>query len=88
MESWSKKLFGIYTVEIFMSFHQDHIYDVHCNILFLLFLAQQTKQKQKKEPEASYVSEQGSNYEALVKMKRLEERLNKAGIKQHKQVLG
>ena len=84
MESWSKKLFGIYTVEIFMSFHQDHIYNIHCNVLFLLlFLAQLTIQKEqtKEEPEASYVSVRGSNYEALVKMKRLEERLNKAGNK-------
>ena len=67
-----------------MSFHQDDIYDVHCNVLFLLlFLAQLTIQKEqtKEEPEASYVSEQGSNYKTLVKMKRLEERLNKAGIK-------
>ena len=77
MQGVLEKDSGIYTVGMFMSFHQDDIYDVHCNILFLLlFSAWQTIQKQptKKEPEASYVSGQGSNYKTLVKMKRLEER--------------
>ena len=32
MEPLSKTLFGICIAEIFMQFHQDYIYDVHCNI--------------------------------------------------------
>ena len=32
MEPISKTLFGIYIAEVFMQFHEDYIYDVHCNI--------------------------------------------------------
>ena len=32
MEPTSNTLFGIYIAEIFMQFHEDYIYDVHCNI--------------------------------------------------------
>ena len=34
MEPLSKTLFGICIAEIFMQFHQDYIYDVHCNVFF------------------------------------------------------
>ena len=32
MEPTSNTLFGIYIAEVFMQFHEDYIYDVHCNI--------------------------------------------------------
>ena len=34
MEPISKTLFGIYIAEVFMQFHKDYIYDVHCSIFF------------------------------------------------------